>query len=73
MDPGHDKRVLGMVSLDDLIRAQSRSLEEERARERVLRLRMPVRRSADPKEPDTHTPKPEAETSLEEESDHLHV
>jgi len=36
-------RLLGMVSLDDLLRARSRSLEEERARERVLRLRMPIR------------------------------
>ncbi|HEX7362956.1 MAG TPA: chloride channel protein [Bryobacteraceae bacterium] len=72
MDPGHDKRVLGMVSLDDLIRAQSRSLEEERARERVLRLRMPVRRSAEP-QPETQDPKTEADASLTEESDHLHV
>ncbi len=39
-----DKRLLGMVSLDDLLRARSRNLEEERARERVLRLRMPLRR-----------------------------
>jgi len=35
-------RLLGMVSLDDLLSARSRSLEEERARERVLRLRMPI-------------------------------
>ncbi len=46
-------RLLGMVSLDDLLSARSRNLEEERARERVLRLRMPIRwrtnsRSADP-------------------------
>ncbi len=39
-----DKRLLGMISLDDLLRARSRNLEEERARERVLRLRMPLRR-----------------------------
>ncbi len=38
-------RLLGMVSLDDLLRARGRSLEEERARERVLRLRMPIRQA----------------------------
>jgi CIC family chloride channel protein len=43
MDPQDEKRLLGMVALDDLLRARSRSLEEERARERVLRLRMPMR------------------------------
>lgn len=43
-DPGDEKRLLGMVSLDDLLRARSRNLEEERARERVLRLRMPLKR-----------------------------
>jgi CBS domain-containing protein len=43
-DPGDEKRLVGMVSLDDLLRARSRNLEEERARERVLRLRMPLRR-----------------------------
>ncbi len=39
-----DKRLVGMVSLNDLLRARSRNLEEERARERVLRIRMPSRR-----------------------------
>ena len=29
-------KVVGMVSLNDLLRARSRSLEEERRRERVL-------------------------------------
>ena len=38
-------RLLGMVSLDDLLSARSRNLEEERARERVLRLRMPIRQA----------------------------
>jgi chloride channel protein, CIC family len=37
-------KVIGMVSLDDLLRARSRNLEEERARARVLRLHMPVKR-----------------------------
>ncbi len=44
VDPGGDNRLLGMISLDDLLRARSRNLEEERSRERVLRLRMPLRR-----------------------------
>ena len=43
-DAGDEKSLLGMVSLNDLLRARSRNLEEERARERVLRLRMPLRR-----------------------------
>ncbi|MBV9303575.1 MAG: chloride channel protein [Acidobacteriaceae bacterium] len=38
------RRLIGMISLDDLLRARSRNLEEERARARVLRLRMPLRR-----------------------------
>jgi chloride channel protein, CIC family len=46
-------RLLGLISLDDLLRARSRSLEEERARERVLRLRMPIRRSKSPATPNT--------------------
>ena len=37
---GSDKLV-GMVSLADLLRARTRSLEEERKRERVLRIRLP--------------------------------
>jgi chloride channel protein, CIC family len=44
VDPSDDKRLLGMISLDDLLRARTRNLEEERARERVLRLRMPYGR-----------------------------
>lgn len=39
-----DNRLLGMVSLNDLLQARSRNLEEERARERVLKLRMPLLR-----------------------------
>ncbi len=35
------KHLLGMISLHDLLQARSRHLEEERARERVLRLRLP--------------------------------
>ena len=46
VDPDDGKRLLGMVSLNDLLHARSRNLEEERARERVLRLRMPLGRSS---------------------------
>ena len=33
-----------MISLNDLLRARTRNLEDERARERVLRIRMPFGR-----------------------------
>jgi CBS domain-containing protein len=36
------ERLVGMVSLDDLLQARTRNLQEERSRERVLRLRMPI-------------------------------
>lgn len=39
-----ENRLIGIVSLNDLLRARSRNLEEERARERVLRLRIPLAR-----------------------------
>jgi chloride channel protein, CIC family len=35
------RKLMGMVSLNDLLRARTRSLEEERHRERVLRIRFP--------------------------------
>jgi len=38
------RRLTGMVSLNDLLRARSRSLEEERRRERVLRVHLPFGR-----------------------------
>jgi CBS domain-containing protein len=34
-------RLAGMVSLEDLLLARARNLDEERERERVLRLRLP--------------------------------
>jgi chloride channel protein, CIC family len=37
-------RLVGMVSLNDLLRARTRSLEDERERVRVLRIRMPFGR-----------------------------
>jgi H+/Cl- antiporter ClcA/CBS domain-containing protein len=42
MDPDRPGRLAGMIALDDLLRARTRNLEEERARERVLRLRIPI-------------------------------
>ena len=33
-------RFLGLISLDDLLKARGRNLEEERTRERVLKLRI---------------------------------
>jgi len=37
----HSRKLVGMISLHDLLRARTRSLEEERHRERVLRIRLP--------------------------------
>jgi chloride channel protein, CIC family len=37
------RKLVGMVSLNDLLRARTRSLEEERQRERVLRIHLPFR------------------------------
>ncbi|MGB2666220.1 MAG: chloride channel protein [Candidatus Acidiferrum sp.] len=39
IEPGTD-RFLGLISLDDLLKARGRNLEEERTRERVLKLRI---------------------------------
>jgi H+/Cl- antiporter ClcA/predicted transcriptional regulator len=36
-----NEHLVGMVSLDDLLKARARNLDEERKRERVLRLRLP--------------------------------
>ncbi len=46
-----DGTIVGSISLDDLLQARTRSLEEENLREQVLRFRMPFRpsvRSTDP-------------------------
>jgi CBS domain-containing protein len=44
LDPAGDGKIVGMVALSDLLRARSKHLEDERARERVLRIRMPFGR-----------------------------
>jgi CBS domain-containing protein len=64
----HPQRVLGLISLRDLLKARVRRLEEEHRRERVLpvRLVLPWGRIArrtvntvpDPREPDDMPPKP---------------
>jgi H+/Cl- antiporter ClcA len=42
VDRGDDRKLLGMISLRDLLSARTRNLEEERTRERVLRIRLPI-------------------------------
>ena len=41
LDPSGTGKLMGMVALGDLLHARTRNLEDERARERVLRIRMP--------------------------------
>jgi CBS domain containing-hemolysin-like protein len=41
LDPVENRRLVGMVSLQDLLRARARNLSEERDRERVIRIRLP--------------------------------
>jgi CBS domain-containing protein len=39
---GQERKLTGMVSISDLLRARTRSLEDERHRERVLRIHLPL-------------------------------
>lgn len=41
VDRGPERKLVGMLSLADMLRARTRNLEEERTRERVLRLHLP--------------------------------
>ena len=41
LDPAGNGRIVGMVGLNDLLHARTKNLDNERARERVLRIRMP--------------------------------
>jgi H+/Cl- antiporter ClcA/CBS domain-containing protein len=43
LDPKTERRLVGMISLNDLLLARTQNLEEERARERTLRIRIPFR------------------------------
>jgi H+/Cl- antiporter ClcA len=53
VDPEAGHKLVGMISLEDLLRGRSRTLTEERTRERLLRIRLPNsrRRTATPEEP----------------------
>jgi CBS domain-containing protein len=44
LDPQSERQLVGMISLNDLLRARTQNLEEERSRERVLRIRIPFAR-----------------------------
>jgi H+/Cl- antiporter ClcA len=44
VDRGDGKKLLGVIGLRDLLSARTRNLAEERDRERVLRVRLPLRR-----------------------------
>jgi CBS domain-containing protein len=41
VDSSEKRRIVGMVSLEDLLRARTRNLAEERSRERILHIRLP--------------------------------
>ena len=41
LDPSEPGKLVGMVSLEDLLHARARNLSEERDRERVIRIRLP--------------------------------
>jgi CIC family chloride channel protein len=43
VDSVEERRIVGMISLDDLLHARARNLSEERTRERVLHIRLPFR------------------------------
>jgi CBS domain-containing protein len=43
VDSNEERTLVGMISLDDLLHARARNLSEERARERVLQVRLPFR------------------------------
>ena len=49
VERGDSRKLIGMVSLQDLLLARTRTLEAERQRERVLRIRLPFGRSAVPR------------------------
>jgi H+/Cl- antiporter ClcA/predicted transcriptional regulator len=48
LDPQSEGKLVGLISLNDLLSARVQNLEDERARERVLRIRMPTGRRAGP-------------------------
>ena len=66
LDPGDTGKIIGMVALNDLLHARTRNLDDERARERVLRIRMPFGR--DTKETKVTLP---ADETFEVDADHI--
>jgi CIC family chloride channel protein len=46
VERGDSRKLVGMISLEDLLGARTRNLAEERTRERVLRIRLPFRGTA---------------------------
>jgi CIC family chloride channel protein len=42
VERGYERKLLGVIGLQDLLSARTRSLSEERDRERVLRIRLPL-------------------------------
>jgi hypothetical protein len=46
IDDPESRKLVGLLSLDDLLKARVRNLDEERRRERVLRIRVPFKRPA---------------------------
>jgi len=42
VERGDERKLLGMIGLRDLLSARTRNLAEERDRERVLRVRLPI-------------------------------
>ncbi len=53
--PG-SRKLVGMIALEDLLRARTRTLEQERRRERVLRIHLPFTPRRPLSEPDGHVP-----------------
>jgi H+/Cl- antiporter ClcA/CBS domain-containing protein len=43
VDSDEKRRIVGMISLDDMLHARARNLSEERSRERILHIRLPFR------------------------------
>jgi chloride channel protein, CIC family len=51
VDSSAGGKLVGLISIEDLLRARTRNLTEERHRERVLRIRLPFGSVAEPRSP----------------------
>ena len=47
VDRGDERKLVGIIGLQDLLSARTRNLSEERDRERVLHIRLPGLRNSD--------------------------